>query len=118
VNGASVRPEEALDAWRRMSNDPRAFHIDAQLVEYEARFESPISSQDWLPGETFHASGHRTGSTFIMEWRTPASAWRVLIYRIPYRPEESPLNLWGRYSGFGASLATALRVGERSQARQ
>jgi uncharacterized protein len=49
MNGAPVKPEEALDAWRRLSNDPRSFHIDAQPAEHEARFESLVSSREPTP---------------------------------------------------------------------
>jgi toxin-antitoxin system PIN domain toxin len=49
MNGAPVNPEAALDAWRRLSNDPRSFHIDAQPVEHEARFESLVSSREPAP---------------------------------------------------------------------
>jgi uncharacterized protein len=49
MNGTPVKPEEALDAWRRLSNDPRTFHIDAQPVEHESRFESLVSSREPTP---------------------------------------------------------------------
>jgi toxin-antitoxin system PIN domain toxin len=49
MNGAPVSPEEALDAWRRLSNDPRSFHIDTQPVEHESRFESLVSSREPTP---------------------------------------------------------------------
>jgi len=45
MNGVPVDPVEALEAWRRLSNDPRSFHIDAQPVEHKARFESLVSSR-------------------------------------------------------------------------
>jgi predicted nucleic acid-binding protein len=49
MNGAPVSPEEALNAWRRLSNDPRSFHIDVQPAEHEPRFESLISSREATP---------------------------------------------------------------------
>ena len=49
MNGAPVKPEEALDAWRRLSNDPRTFHIDVQPAEHESRFESLVSSREPTP---------------------------------------------------------------------
>jgi predicted nucleic acid-binding protein len=49
MNGFPVRPEEALDAWRRLSNDPRSFHIDAQPAEHESRFVSLVSSREPTP---------------------------------------------------------------------
>jgi uncharacterized protein len=49
MNGAPVRPDEALDAWHRLGNDPRAFHIDVQPAEHESRFESLVSSREPTP---------------------------------------------------------------------
>jgi uncharacterized protein len=49
MNGFPVSPEEALDAWRRLSNDPRSFHIDAQPAEHESRFVSLVSLREPTP---------------------------------------------------------------------
>ena len=49
MNGAPVKPEEALDAWQRLGNDPRSFHIDAQPIEHESRFESLVASREPTP---------------------------------------------------------------------
>jgi toxin-antitoxin system PIN domain toxin len=49
MNGAPVSPDEALDAWHRLSNDPRAFHIDGQPVERESKFVSLVSSREPSP---------------------------------------------------------------------
>src|ERR1700722_3909181 len=63
MNGAPVNPEEALDAWQRLSNDPRSFHIDAQPVEHEARFESLVSSHEPIPNLWADASHSRLSRT-------------------------------------------------------
>ncbi len=49
MNGDPVNPEEALDAWRRLSNDPRSFQIDAQPAEHESLFASLVSSREPTP---------------------------------------------------------------------
>ena len=49
MNGDPVGPEEALGAWRRLSNDPRSFHIDTAPAEHEARFVSLVSSREPTP---------------------------------------------------------------------
>ena len=49
MNGAPVRPDEALHAWQRLGNDPRSFHIDVQPAEHESRFVSLVSSREPTP---------------------------------------------------------------------
>jgi uncharacterized protein len=49
MNGAPVRPEEALNAWGRLSNDPRSFHIDSSPAEHESRFVALVTSQEPTP---------------------------------------------------------------------
>jgi uncharacterized protein len=49
MNGAPVSPDEALKAWRRLSDDPRSFHIDAEPAEHESRFVSLVSSREPTP---------------------------------------------------------------------
>lgn len=49
MNGAPVKPEEALGAWRRLSNDPRSFLIDTQPVDHESRFEALVASREPTP---------------------------------------------------------------------
>jgi toxin-antitoxin system PIN domain toxin len=49
MNGAPVTPTEALKAWRRLSEDPRSFHIDTQPTEHETRFTSFVFSRDPAP---------------------------------------------------------------------
>jgi len=49
MNGVPVRPEEALGAWGRLSNDPRSFHIDSHPAEHEARFASLVTSREPTP---------------------------------------------------------------------
>jgi toxin-antitoxin system PIN domain toxin len=46
MNGAPVRPEEALDAWGRLTNDPRSLHIGAPPSEHEPRFVSLVTSRE------------------------------------------------------------------------
>jgi toxin-antitoxin system PIN domain toxin len=49
MNGAPVSPNEALKAWRRLSDDPRSFYIDTQSTEHETRFTSFVSSREPTP---------------------------------------------------------------------
>lgn len=49
MNGAPVRPEEALGAWGRLSNDPRSFPVDLYSVEHESRFVSLVTSREPTP---------------------------------------------------------------------
>jgi uncharacterized protein len=49
MNGAPVRPEEALNAWGRLSNDPRSFHIDSSPAEHESRFVALVTSREPTP---------------------------------------------------------------------
>jgi predicted nucleic acid-binding protein len=49
MNGAPVRPEEALDASGRLSNDPRSFHIDSNPAEHESRFVALVTSREPTP---------------------------------------------------------------------
>ncbi|MBS0366209.1 MAG: VapC toxin family PIN domain ribonuclease [Proteobacteria bacterium] len=49
MNGAPVGPTEALKAWRRLADDPRSFHIDAQPEEQEARFAAFVESREATP---------------------------------------------------------------------
>jgi len=49
MNGVLVRPEEALDAWDRLSNDPRSFHIDSSPAEHESRFVALVTSREPTP---------------------------------------------------------------------
>ena len=49
MNGSPVKPDVALDAWQRLSNDPRSFHIDTQPSEHESRFVSLVSSREPTP---------------------------------------------------------------------
>jgi toxin-antitoxin system PIN domain toxin len=49
MNGNPVSPEEALDAWRHLSSDPRVFHIDAAPAEHESRFASFVSLREPTP---------------------------------------------------------------------
>jgi toxin-antitoxin system PIN domain toxin len=49
MNGQPVIPTDALKAWRRLSDDPRSFHIDSQPTDHEARFASFVSSRQPTP---------------------------------------------------------------------
>lgn len=49
MNGAPVSPEDALSAWRRLSDDPRSFHIDTEPADHESRFVSLVSSREPTP---------------------------------------------------------------------
>src|ERR1700719_1818216 len=49
MNGSPIKPDVALDAWHRLSNDPRSFHIDTQPSEHESRFVSLVSSREPTP---------------------------------------------------------------------
>lgn len=49
MNGAPVSPEDALKAWRKLSDDPRSFHIDAEPADHESRFISLVSARKPTP---------------------------------------------------------------------
>lgn len=49
MNGDPVSPDKALDAWRRLSNDPRCFHIETAPAEHEPSFVSLVSSREPTP---------------------------------------------------------------------
>jgi toxin-antitoxin system PIN domain toxin len=49
MNGMPVSPDEALNAWGRLSNDPRSFHVDGEPAEHESRFVSLVSSRQPTP---------------------------------------------------------------------
>lgn len=49
MNGTPVSPEEALNAWGRLSNDPRSLHVDGEPAEHESRFVSLVSSRQPTP---------------------------------------------------------------------
>ncbi len=49
LNGTPVSPDEALSAWRRLSDDPRCFHIDAEPADHEPRFVALVCSREPTP---------------------------------------------------------------------
>ena len=49
MNGAPVRPDDALKAWNKLSDDPRLFHIDVEPADHEPRFVSLVSSREPTP---------------------------------------------------------------------
>lgn len=49
MNGAPVKPDEALKAWRQLITDPRSFYIDSEPAGHEDRFVSLVSSREPTP---------------------------------------------------------------------
>ena len=49
MNGNPVTPADALEAWRQLSGDPRAFHVDAIPTDHEYAFVSVVSSREPTP---------------------------------------------------------------------
>ena len=49
MNGAPVSPDEALNAWHRLSDDPRSFPVDVEPADHESRFASLVSSREPTP---------------------------------------------------------------------
>jgi predicted nucleic acid-binding protein len=46
MNGAPVRPDEALEAWRQLITDPHSLYIDGEPATHEDRFVSLVSSRE------------------------------------------------------------------------
>jgi toxin-antitoxin system PIN domain toxin len=66
MNGVPVRPEEALGAWGRLSNDPRSFHIDSFPPEHEPRFVSLVTS--WEPTPNLWADAWLAALAMSLEY--------------------------------------------------
>lgn len=49
MNGVPVRPNQALDAWRQLSNDPRSLYIDCEPIGHDDRFAALVSRRDPAP---------------------------------------------------------------------
>jgi toxin-antitoxin system PIN domain toxin len=49
MNGAPVRANQALDAWRQLNNDPRSLYIDSEPIGHDERFASLVSRRDATP---------------------------------------------------------------------
>ena len=49
MNGAPVKPNEALKAWRQLADDPRSIYVDAVPAEHENRFVSLVSGREPAP---------------------------------------------------------------------
>lgn len=49
MNGEPVNPDDALEAWRRLSDDPRSFHIDTEPAGHESHFVPLVSSRQPTP---------------------------------------------------------------------
>jgi uncharacterized protein len=49
MNGMPVTPDEAVQAWRQLQNDPRSFQIEAEPIDHEPRFVALISGRESTP---------------------------------------------------------------------
>ncbi len=49
MNGDPVKPEEALAAWRQLSDDPRSTPIDSEPTTHERRFASLVTGRQPTP---------------------------------------------------------------------
>ncbi|MFL6603476.1 MAG: TA system VapC family ribonuclease toxin [Steroidobacteraceae bacterium] len=49
MNGAPVRPDDALKAWNKLSDDRSSFHIDVEPADHEPCFVSLVSFQESTP---------------------------------------------------------------------
>ncbi len=49
MNGMPVTPEEAVQAWRQLQNDPRSLQIEAEPIDHEPRFVALISGRESTP---------------------------------------------------------------------
>ena len=49
MNGAAVRPADALKAWQHLAADPRSVYIEPEASPLEARFESLVSGRESTP---------------------------------------------------------------------
>jgi toxin-antitoxin system PIN domain toxin len=49
MNGAPVRPDDAVKAWNKLGDDPRSFHIDTEPADHEPRFVSLVSAREPTP---------------------------------------------------------------------
>jgi toxin-antitoxin system PIN domain toxin len=49
MNGMPVTPDEAVQAWRQLQNDPRTLQIEAEPINHEPRFVALISDREPTP---------------------------------------------------------------------
>jgi len=49
MNGMPVAPDEALQAWQQLHNDPRSLHIEAEPIDHETRFVALVSGRESTP---------------------------------------------------------------------
>jgi toxin-antitoxin system PIN domain toxin len=49
MNGMPVTPDEAVQAWRQLQNDPRTLQIEAEPINHEPRFVALISGREPTP---------------------------------------------------------------------
>jgi toxin-antitoxin system PIN domain toxin len=49
MNGAPVKPDEAIEAWRQLGNDPRSIHVEAEPAIHEVRFVALGSGRESTP---------------------------------------------------------------------
>lgn len=49
MNGAPVAPAEALNAWKRLAEDPRSVRVEHDPAGHETRFVSLASSREPTP---------------------------------------------------------------------
>jgi predicted nucleic acid-binding protein len=49
MNGTPVIPDDTLNAWYKLNDGPRSFHIDAEAARHEPRFVSLVSSREPTP---------------------------------------------------------------------
>jgi toxin-antitoxin system PIN domain toxin len=49
MNGMPVTPDDALQAWRQLQNDPRSFQIEAEPIDHEPRLVALVSGREPTP---------------------------------------------------------------------
>jgi toxin-antitoxin system PIN domain toxin len=49
MNGMPVTPDEAVQAWQQLQNDPRSLQIEAEPIDHEPRFVALISGREPTP---------------------------------------------------------------------
>jgi uncharacterized protein len=49
MNGMPITPDEAVQAWRQLQNDPRSIQIEAEPINHESRFVALISGREPTP---------------------------------------------------------------------
>jgi uncharacterized protein len=49
MNGMPVTPDEAVQAWQQLQNDPRSLQIEAEPIDHEPRFVALKSGREPTP---------------------------------------------------------------------